>query len=293
METSEMKRKWSVFLLLLMFSLFTWATAWCQERLLFMCGAAAAPVADLLAKKFEAKTGVKVDVNIGGSGMLLSQIKLAKKGDVYFPGSIDFIDQASKDGIIATDTVTPLVYLVPAINVQPGNPKNIKSLKDLCRPGLKVIIANPETVCLGVFATELVDHLFSADEKKAFRANVINYAESCEKTANAISLKSADAVLGWSVFEHWNPELIETVKLDPSEIIRISYLAAAIPLCAENPGKAREFIDFMKSSEGLDCFRQYKYFTTSAEALEFLGAEKPVGGDPYKVPAEWLNPAAQ
>jgi molybdate transport system substrate-binding protein len=288
-----MKRNLAALLLFSMLSMLSWMPAWGEERVLFMCGAAAAPVADLLAKGFEAKTGIRVDVNIGGSGMLLSQIKLAKKGDVYFPGSIDFIEQARREGVIDPSTIAPVVYLVPAINVQRGNPRNIKSLKDLCRPGLRVVIANPETVCLGVFATELVDKLFSSDEKKAFRANIVNYTDSCEKTANVITMNTADAIIGWSVFEHWNPDLIETVKLDPAEVIRISYLAVAVPSCAENPKRAREFIEFMKSPEGLDCFRKFKYFTSPEDALKYLGAEKPIGGDPYQVPTEWLNPPAK
>jgi hypothetical protein len=53
---------------------------------------------------------------------------------------------------------------------------------------------------------------------------------------------------------------------------------------------AQQFVDYMKSSEGLAFFRAFKYFITPEEALEYLGAPKPVGGDPYKVPADWLNP---
>ncbi len=260
-----------------------------QENLLFMAGAAAAPVVEELAKAFESKTGIKVDINVGGSGMLLSQIKLAKKGDVYFPGSIDFIDQARREGQIDETTIAPVVYLVPAINVQRGNPKGIKSLKDLCRPGLKVAFANPESVCLGVFATELVEQFFSPEEKAALRKNLVTYTESCEKTATAVSLKAVDAVIGWSVFENWNPELIETVKLNPQEVIRISYLAVAVTKYATNPETAKKFIDFMKSEEGLSFFKKYKYFTTAAEALEYLGAEKPVGGVPFTVPADWMK----
>ncbi len=293
MTRSTLSRSpWSALLLLVVLAAPAWPPAFAGERLLFMCGAAAAPVADLLAKGFEAKTGVKVDVSTGGSGMLLSQIKLAKQGDVYFPGSIDFIEQAKKEGLIDPSTITPIVYLVPAINVQRGNPHGIKSLKDLCRPGLKVAIANPETVCLGVFATELIDKLFSPEEKRAFRANLVTYTESCEKTANVISLKAVDAVLGWSVFEHWNPALIETVKLAPSEVIRVSYLAVAMTRYAANPDLARRFIEYMHSEEGLAHFRKFQYFTTPAEALAFLGADRPVGGDPYQVPADWLNPPA-
>lgn len=260
-----------------------------EERLLFMAGAAAQPVVEGLAKGFEQKTGIKVDISVGGSGMLLSQIKLSKKGDVYFPGSIDFIEQAKKDNMIDTTSITPIVYLVPAINVQKGNPKNIKSLKDLCRPDVKVIIANPESVCLGVFATELVDKFFTPEEKKALRHNIVNYAESCEKTANSIALKSADAVLGWSVFQYWNPELIETVKLDPSEIIRVSYLAVAVTKYARNPKTAQQFIDYMKSPEGLEYFKKFNYFTTAEEALKYVGEDKPVGGNAYIVPAEWME----
>jgi molybdate transport system substrate-binding protein len=260
-----------------------------EERLLFMAGAAAAPVVEELAKAFEKQTGVKVDISVGGSGMLLSQIKLAKKGDVYFPGSIDFIEQANREGHIDPTTITPIVYLVPAINVQRGNPKGIKSLKDLCQPGLKVAFANPESVCLGVFATELVEQFFTPEEKQALRRNLVTYTESCEKTATAISLKAVDAVLGWSVFEHWNPELIESVKLSPEEVIRISYLAVAVTRYATNPETAAKFIEFMKSDAGLEFFRKYRYFTTPGEAVEYLGAEKPVGGKPFAVPADWMN----
>jgi molybdate transport system substrate-binding protein len=261
-----------------------------EERLLFMAGAAAQPVVEDLAKGFEKKTGIKVDINIGGSGMLLSQMKISRQGDVYFPGSIDFIEQAQKEGMIVASTVTPIVYLVPALNVQKGNPKNIRSLKDLCQPGLRVVIANPEFVCLGVFATEMVEKFFNAAEKAAFRQNIVNYAESCEKTANTIALKSADVVLGWSVFEHWNSELIETVKLDPAEIIRISYLAVAVTSFSPRMAQAQQFIDYMKSPEGLEYFKKFKYFTTPAEALTYVGQEKPVGGTPYTPPADWMNP---
>ena len=125
---------------------------------------------------------------------------LGKKGDIYFPGSSDYMEVAKKKDVVFPETEKNIVYLVPAINVQKGNPKNIKTLKDLSRPGLKVAIANPEGVCVGAYAVEIVESLFTPEEKEAFRRNLINYTESCEKTATAISLKAADAVIGWRVF---------------------------------------------------------------------------------------------
>lgn len=273
----------------LLFSMFQAPAGAASGTLLVMAGAASKPAIEEIAKNFEKETGVKVELNVSGSGVLLSQIKIAQKGDVYFPGSVDFICRALKEDLIIASTETKIVYLVPAINVRKGNPKNIRSLKDLCKPGIKVIIANPEVVCLGVFAAELAEKNFSAEEKAAFRKNIGNYVESCEKTANVISLDAADAVIGWSVFEKWDPERIETVKLAPAEVVRISYLSAAVTKFSKDPALAKKFIDYMNSPNGgLKVFKKLGYFATSREALEYLGADKPVGGNEYAVPLEWI-----
>ena len=167
--------------------------------MLIYVGAAGKPPVEEAARIFEKKTGVGVDLNIGGSGVVLSQLKLTKKGDIYFPGSSDFMELAKRDGIVFPETESRIVYLVPAINVQKGNPKDIKTLKDLTRHGIRIAIANPESVCVGIYAVEIIEKVFSVEDKTAFRKNLVNYTESCEKTANVISLKAVDAVIGWSV----------------------------------------------------------------------------------------------
>jgi molybdate transport system substrate-binding protein len=140
-------------------------------------------------------------------------MKLTRQGDLYFPGSSDYMEKAKRDGDVLANTERVIVYLAPAINVQKGNPHSIRTLKDLTRPGLNVAIANPEGVCVGAYAVEIIENEFTPKQKSAFRDNLINYTESCEKTATAISFKMADAVLGWRVFEHWDPARIETVPL--------------------------------------------------------------------------------
>lgn len=259
-----------------------------RERLLIYVGAASKPPTEEAAALFEKKTGIKVDLNIGGSGMILSQMKLTKMGDVYFPGSSDYMEIAKREGLVYPDTEEKIVYLVPSINVQRGNPKDIKQLKDLARPSLRVVIANPENVCVGVYAVEVIEKVFTPEEKAAFRKNIVNYAESCEKTANIISLKAADAVLGWSVFEHWDTKRIETVPLKSSEISRIGYIPAAISKFSKDRVLAQRFIDFLVSPEGKAVYRKYNYFMTPEEAFVWLGAKKPVGGE-YIIPKDWLT----
>ncbi len=276
-------------LIIFFFFVFTVNCIQAQESLLFMAGAASAPVVEELGKAFTAKTGIKVEISIGGSGMLLSQIKLGRKGDLYFPASSDFIEKASKEGLIASETITPVVYLVPTICVQKGNPHAIKKLADLGRPGLKIAIAQPETVAVGGIAVENIEKTLTAEQKAALKKNIVAYTQNVEKTANALVLKTVDAVIAWRVIENWHPEKIEAIRPPPEEVARISYLAVAMTRFAKKPEQAKAFIDFMTSSEGLAYFKKFKYFTTPQEARDYLGSEKPIGGSPYQVPAEWLR----
>ncbi len=256
--------------------------------LLIFAGAASKPPTEDAAKAFEAKTGVKVDVIFGGSGYVLSQMMLGKKGDIYFPGSSDYMELAKNKGVVFPETEKKIVYLVPAINVQKGNPRNIRTLRDLLRPDVKLAIANPEGVCVGAYAIEIIESSFSPQEKEAFRKNLINYTESCEKTATAISLKSADAVVGWRVFHYWDPERIDTIALDKSEIIRIGYIPIAVSSFTGNRELAQKFIDFLMSDEGRKIFSKYQYFMSADEASEWIGEKKPVGGE-YSVPQDWIK----
>lgn len=259
-----------------------------KQSLLVYAGSASKPPAEEAAKLFEQKTGVKVDLVFGGSGTVLSQMELNKNGDLYFPGSSDYMEKAKKDNVVYSETESKIVYLVPAINVQKGNPKNIQSLKDLLKPGIKVAIANPESVCVGLYATEVIDKSLSAEEKQVFKDNIINYTESCDKTATAISLKTVDAVIGWSVFQYWDSDNIETIPLKQDQIQRIGYIPIAVSTFTTNKELAQQFIDFLNSDEGKAIFKKYNYFTTPEEAKDYIGVDKPVGGE-YSLQEDWIK----
>ena len=257
------------------------------EELFVFAGAASKPPTEEAAKIFEMKTGVKVYLTFGGSGFVLSQMTLAKKGDIYFPGSSDYMELAKKKNLVFHETEKKVVYLVPAINVQKGNPKRVKSLNDLAQPGLRVAIGNPDGVCVGLYAVEIIEKNLKPDEKTAFRKNLVNYTESCEKTATAISLKAADAVIGWRVFQYWDPERIQSIPLKKEQIPRIGYIPIAISKFTANRALAQSFIDFILSDEGRAIFKKYHYFMSPNEAFAWVGEKKQIGGE-YTVPQEWI-----
>ena len=256
------------------------------KKMMIFAGAASKPATEEAIHSFQKEFRIPVDVVFGGSGFVLAQMKLAKKGDLYFPGSSDFMEKAKADGLVLPETQGVVTYLIPAINVQKGNPKGIHSLKDLTQRGIRVAIANPEQVCVGMYAVEIVEKNLSPLEKKGVRENLVNYTESCEKTANVISLKAVDAVLGWRVFQYWDPERIETIYLKPDEIPRIGYLPIAISKFAQERVLAQKFIDFLLSRQGKAIFRKYHYLMDLGEVRQFTKPDTPVGGM-YVLPGEW------
>jgi molybdate transport system substrate-binding protein len=259
-----------------------------SEGILIFAGSASKPPTEEAVRVFQEKTGIHVDVIFGGSGFVLSQMKLGKKGDLYFPGSSDFMEKAKKEGLVFPESEKLVVYLVPSINVQKGNPKGIHSLKDLTRDGIRVAIANPEMVCVGLYAVEIIEKNLAPADKEKFRRNLVNYTESCEKTAVAISLKAVDAVLGWEVFHYWDPDRIETIYLKPDEISRIGYLPIAISKYTRDRSSAQKFIDFLLTREGKAIFQKYHYLMTPQEARRFTRPDTPVGGE-YLIPEGWTT----
>jgi molybdate transport system substrate-binding protein len=231
---------------------------------------------------FEQKTGIKVELNFGGSGTMLSQMKIARRGDVYIPGSPDFLLIAQKQGIIDPATTRILAYLVPAINVQPGNPKNIRTLIDLARPGVRVGIGNPEAVCVGLYAIELLERnrLLGHVQK-----NIVTHAPSCEATEALVALKKVDAVIGWDVFSHWNPGKIETIFLKPDEIPRLAYIPAAVSAYARDKVEAQKLVEFLASAEARAIFARRGYAVTETEVRKYA-PHALIGGE-YKLPASF------
>ena len=246
-------------------------------------GSETKPVVEELGATFEKKTGIRVLLHFGGSGKMLSEMKLARRGDLYFPGSSDFMDLAKREGLVLPETEKRVAYLVPAINVPAGNPKNIRSLEDLARPGLRIGIARPDSVCVGLYGVEVLER---AGLSAQVRPNIVTHAESCEKTAQLVALGTVDAVLGWEVFHYWQPEKIDTVLLQPAQVARIGYLPIAVSTFSSQRARAQQFLDFVAGEEGQAAFKRWHYLTSVEEACDLTRADAPVGGE-WKLPAGW------
>ncbi|MCX6002589.1 MAG: molybdate ABC transporter substrate-binding protein [Chloroflexi bacterium] len=249
-------------------------------------GSASKPPMEEAAATFEKRTGVKVYLTFGGSGTLLSQMKLGKTGDIYIPGSPDYMIKAERDGVVPTANSKRIAYLIPAICVQKGNPKEIKSLTDLMNPNIEFAIGEPSSVCVGLYAIELLDYNGLLDKVK-LAGTCKTYASSCDNTAALLGLRSVDAVIGWDVFAAWNPATTAAVMLPAGKLPRIAYIPAAVTYFAVNKENAEKFIDFLVSPDGQEIFRKWGYKTSEIEA-KAMAPNASIGGE-YKLPPGFIT----
>ena len=85
----------------------------------------------------------------GGSGELFGILETQKSADIFLPADYKYMQDAITNGYIENNTVKNITQNIPVIAVQKGNPKNITSLYDLAKPGVKVAIGDPKGPAIG------------------------------------------------------------------------------------------------------------------------------------------------
>ncbi|MBN2467428.1 MAG: substrate-binding domain-containing protein [Deltaproteobacteria bacterium] len=252
------------------------------ETITAFIGSATKPALEEINRLYTELYGIEVIAHYGGSGTMLSQMKLAGQGDIYLPGSPDFMEKAKREQVIDPDSIKIVAYLIPAINVQKGNPKNITSLKDLIRDDIDLVIANPRVVCVGLYAVEIFE---TNNLSSPIQPKIKSYTESCARTANTIAIGGVDVVMGWRVFQYWNPDRIETVLLQAEEIPRICYIPIAVSRFSANKDRAVHYAEFIISSQSRKIFEKWGYITNEQEARKYA-PHAAISGE-YSLPQGW------
>jgi len=252
-----------------------------RQPVMVFAGSASQPPLEEAARAFEGRTGIPVVLHTGGSGAMLNQIRLTGRGDLYIPGSPDYLEKARALDLVTEEPII-VAYLVPALLVAKGNPLGITGLGDLDRPGLRVGMADPDGVCVGLYAVEILEANAMTDRVKP---NVRGMVESCAKAAAMIPLNLVDVVLGWREFAAWDPAAMEAILLGPDEIPRLAYVPAAMLRQVENRQGAEAFLAFLHSTEGREIFRRWGYLT-DAETARAFAPQARIGGL-YVLPEGW------
>lgn len=216
-----------------------------------------APAMRDAAKAFGEKKGIKVEINAGPAPKWKDQA--LKDADMIFSGSefmmTDFV-QKTLPKLIDTSTIRTLYLRPSAILVRPGNPKNIKGVKDLTKSGIKILVVQGagqlgmwEDVAGRTGDVKLVDGV-----RKNIAFFAANSAEAKKLWGGDPSL--VDAWMIWNIWQKENPTAADLVATEPENTI---YRSCGIAVTNRSPHKAlvKEFADFLTSDSGKAIFAKW------------------------------------
>jgi molybdate transport system substrate-binding protein len=167
-----------------------------------------------IVEAFERREGVTVNTVYNGCGILTGQMKSIMQDqssgfpDVYMACDVYYLETVKdwfQDAVNVSDTEIVIV-------VQEGNPKQIETLDDLLKPGVRVSIGQPEQCTIGVLTRRLLEHAGIYDQ--LLKENVVNQTATSALLVPAVTTGSADAVLAYRTDTLAEQDKIDAVPID-------------------------------------------------------------------------------
>jgi molybdate transport system substrate-binding protein len=225
-------------------------------ELLIYCGITMVKPVKEIASLFENRNHIKITISQGGSEDLYAALKLARKGDIYFPGAASYRQQYFPEGLLGD--MVPVGYNVASLMVAKGNPKRVKAeLAELLRPDLSAVICDPETGSIGNETKKILEH---AGMLKAIMDRSTFLATDSRNLMQAMKTGQADVVVNWraTAFFPENRDIVDVLDLDPA-VSRPSRLELNLLTFSKQAEEARKFMALAASAEGQAIFRKHGF----------------------------------
>ncbi len=221
-----------------------------KTTLLVHSGAALRPALDELGAMFEKKTGTRIDYNYKGSACLLPDVCVSQTGDVYIPGELYFMEQAVERGLVKPDYQV-VATMTTVLIVQAGNPKKIRALGDVAKPGIRLGLGDPQAVAIGRAARE---SLVKVGVWERVKKNVVMSAQNVSELSNAVKLKQLDAAIVWdATAAMYGPKDILTIRI-PTKYAVCSPVPAGALKFTKNPREVQAYLDFLAGADATRVF---------------------------------------
>jgi molybdate transport system substrate-binding protein len=188
---------------------------------------------------------ISITFNYAGTQTLVSQLTQGAQGDVFASADTDHMTTIQNAGLAAE---APQVFAHNSLEiaVAPGNPKAIRSLSDLSKPGLVVVLADP-SVPAGKYAQQALA-----------KAHVTVRAASLEPQVTGvlskISLGEADAGIVYASDIKTNRR-VAGVLIPASQNVVANYSIAVLKNAA-NRGGANTFLSFVLGPDGQSILKE-------------------------------------
>ena len=221
-----------------------------KTELIVLATASLANSFETLGKIFTSRfMNVSVRFNFAGSATLATQIQQGALVDIVAMADTANIEKVLVSGDIERKSVSILVRNQLAILVQRGNPQNIKTLSDLTRSGLKVVLCDLAQPC-GKYAATVLS-----------KANVSFTVASREASASGVVLRvglgEADAGIAYLTDGLVAGDKVDAVKIAESVNLIADYpIGVATKPTTKDAASIVAFMAMTKSSVGRTIFAE-------------------------------------
>lgn len=221
------------------------------DALLIYAGAGLKKPIQDIGSSFTNETGIPVVFNFQGSGTLLTQMDITHKGDVFVSGGTEGYKTAQAKNLVGEPQY--LAYHVPMIAVQKGNPKNITSIEDFAKSGLKIGLGDVKGTAIGSTGDKLFKNLGIAEDVDK---NVVVRTSTINELVTAMNAGSIDAAL--LTKDQINAKTMDSIALkDVNAYVLI--VAVGTTTFSKQPENAQKFVDYTASDAGKAVFKKYGF----------------------------------
>ncbi len=233
-----------------------------EGEIVFFCAAGVKPPVERVAKQYEEEYGISIQLQYGGSGTLLSNLRTVRMGDLYLAADESYIEIGREQGLIAESI--PLAVLTPVIAVRKGNPKNVHVLKDLLREDVAVALANPTAAAVGRASKSLFEK--TGDWERMEKSTKV-FKPTVNDIANDIKIGTVDAGIVWDAVVKQYEEL-EAVTI-PDSASETQRIAVGVLKTSKNSTAALRFARYLGGrNKGLAEFEKDGYQPVQGDIWE-------------------------
>ncbi len=219
---------------------------------------ATAPFTALIAAFEKTHPGVTIDASYTGTQILEQQLEAGAPCDLFLSADLPHIEKVKSENLVEPYRVVSRLHEVVVV---PKSGTTVTSLRDLAKPGVKLVIGVPD-VPIGKYTRAIfanADRAYGGDFAKAALANAVSFEVNVKAVLQKVVLNEADAGVVYNT--DVDAEALRTVRVvDIPKNLNVTgrnYLAVATH--AEHADVARAFELYAVSPAGQAIFARFGY----------------------------------